>query len=230
MGGRAPNPNDPIAQQPKIISPMACWIIAETVGFVGHDRVIAAAVAMAESGGGNAHATHTNSNGTTDFGLWQINSVHADLFNQYDWAVPGDNGRMAHAVWQGAGGKWTPWATYPNAANLQMNKVIADIKSNGVKNPDTDSAQPYIANISDYVAQAVGDTLNQNVPGYQQLADITKFLSKLSNPKSWASVGFILLGGILLLVLAWKMLAADAIRAGNKVLKSPVGQAIKAVA
>lgn len=228
MTGRAPNPNDPIKNQADMISPFACWVIADSVGFKGHDRVIAAAVAMAESSG-NAHAIHINDNGTADYGLWQINSVHRDLFDQYDWTMPGDNGRMAYTVWQKAGGKWSPWATYPNAANLQMNKAVADIKSHGVSNPDSDSGSPYTASIADILTGAITQGVENSVPGVTQLEDISNFLTKISNPKSWASIGLVILGGILILIIAYKLLATDAIKAGEKVLNSPVGKAVRTV-
>jgi hypothetical protein len=80
-------------------------------GFVGTDLVVAVAVARAESGW-NPTATHLNSNGTTDYGLMQINSVHAALFGMGDWRDPAVNARMAFTVWQGSG--WGAWSTYTN--------------------------------------------------------------------------------------------------------------------
>src|SRR4051812_48178503 len=64
----------------------------------------AIAVALAESGG-NDQAMHKNSNGSTDFGLWQINSVHTDLLKKYTWNNAGDNTEMARQIWEGQGHK-----------------------------------------------------------------------------------------------------------------------------
>lgn len=80
---------------------------------------IAAAIAMAESGG-NTTATNNDSNGTVDRGLWQINSVHGDTQSTYD--VMG-NARAAVAI-SNQGQNWSPWVTYNNGryqAFLQTN-------------------------------------------------------------------------------------------------------------
>ena len=83
--------------------------VAAAAGFSGEDQPIAVAVAQAESGG-DPNATHLNGNGTTDFGLWQINSVHVALLAMGDWRDPAANARMAYAVWQQSG--WRAWSTY----------------------------------------------------------------------------------------------------------------------
>lgn len=71
---------------------------AQAAGFPAEQQVTAVAVAGAESGY-DPTATHLNADGSTDFGLWQINSVHHDLLTQGDWRDPAANARMALAVW-----------------------------------------------------------------------------------------------------------------------------------
>lgn len=71
---------------------------------------IAAAIAMAESGG-NTTATDQDSNGTVDRGLWQINSVHG---TQSTYDVMG-NARAAVAI-SSNGQNWSPWTTYTSGA------------------------------------------------------------------------------------------------------------------
>ncbi len=78
-------------------------------GFPADQLVTAVAVAGAESGW-NATAQHLNANGSTDFGLFQVNSVHADLLASGDWRDPRANARMAYSVWQSSG--WAAWTTY----------------------------------------------------------------------------------------------------------------------
>jgi Lysozyme like domain len=75
---------------------------------------IAAAIAMAESGG-NTTATDNDSNGTVDRGLWQINSVHGA---QSTYDVMG-NARAAIAI-SNNGTNWAPWTTYTNGAYRQF--------------------------------------------------------------------------------------------------------------
>lgn len=67
--------------------------------------VMAAAIAMAESGG-RSDATHTNSNGTVDRGLWQINSIHG----AQSTLDPMANARAAVSI-SSNGTNWRPWCT-----------------------------------------------------------------------------------------------------------------------
>lgn len=71
---------------------------------------IAAAIAEAESSG-NAGATNNDSNGSTDRGLWQINSSHGSQ-STYD---PLANARAAVAI-SSNGSNWSPWTTYKTGA------------------------------------------------------------------------------------------------------------------
>jgi hypothetical protein len=75
----------------------------------------AAAVAMAESGG-NTQAVDHDSDGSTDYGLWQINSVHG-----YDSARllsdPDYNAKAAVSVYSGSG--WGAWTTYTSGAYMK---------------------------------------------------------------------------------------------------------------
>jgi|SRR5215472_13718760 len=72
---------------------------------------IAAAIAMAESGG-DPNAQGHNSNGTTDYGLWQINSVNGA---NASYLNPDVNGKAAVRISRG-GTNWNPWTTYKNGA------------------------------------------------------------------------------------------------------------------
>ena len=76
-------------------------------------KAIAAAIAMAESGG-QQYATDNDSNGTQDRGYWQINSSHGSL-STFD---PLGNARAAISI-SSNGSNWTPWTTYTSGAYLQ---------------------------------------------------------------------------------------------------------------
>ena len=86
--------------------------LASGVGFPDPD--LAAAVAMAESGGFEGAV---GDNGTS-FGLWQI---HAPAHPEYDTALlqtPWYNAQAALAI--SSGGKdWEPWTTYGSGAYLK---------------------------------------------------------------------------------------------------------------
>lgn len=71
---------------------------------------IAAAIAMAESGG-NSTATCVDSNGSVDRGLWQINSVHGSQ-STYD---PMGNARAAISI-SNNGANFSAWTTYTSGA------------------------------------------------------------------------------------------------------------------
>jgi hypothetical protein len=75
---------------------------------------IAAAVAMAESGGRSSAENH-NTNGSIDRGLWQINSIHGAL-STFD--VRG-NAKAAVSI-SGNGRNWSPWVTYQTGAYRQF--------------------------------------------------------------------------------------------------------------
>ena len=71
---------------------------------------LAAEIAKAESSG-RQYASLYNTNGTTDRGYWQINSVHGSLSTFGAYA----NARSAVLI-SGNGTDWTPWTTYNTGA------------------------------------------------------------------------------------------------------------------
>lgn len=90
------------------------WIMAGGPGGLTAD--IAAAIALAESGG-QASATNPNdNNGTqTSWGLWQISlGNHSEPSS--NWANPLENARLAVGKYQGAGNSFSPWGTYVTGA------------------------------------------------------------------------------------------------------------------
>jgi hypothetical protein len=89
----------------------AVGALAYRAGFRGQDVNIAAAVARAESGW-NPKATNQNGNGSVDYGLMQINSIHEAILADGNWADPADNMKMAFTIWSDAGNSWGPWVTY----------------------------------------------------------------------------------------------------------------------
>lgn len=81
--------------------------------FPNNALIIATAIALAESGGQIA-VTHKNLNGSTDYGLWQINSVHTQ-FDTKKLLTAAYNAQAAYKI-SGAGADWTPWTTYNSGA------------------------------------------------------------------------------------------------------------------
>jgi hypothetical protein len=91
---------------------------ALNAGFRGDDLVTAVAIAHAESGW-DRDVTNLNTNGSTDYGLWQINSVHAALLAHGDWRDPGFNAAMAFQIWSDAHG-FSPWVTFWSGSYRQF--------------------------------------------------------------------------------------------------------------
>ncbi len=71
---------------------------------------MAAAIALAESSG-RQDATNHNTDGSTDRGYWQINSIHGAQ-STFD---PNANARSAIAI-SNNGASWGPWSTFNNGA------------------------------------------------------------------------------------------------------------------
>ena len=82
----------------------------ESAGGSSGAAFTAAEVAMAESGG-RQYATDNNSNGSTDRGYWQINSIHGSLSTYGAYA----NARAAVQI-SSNGTDWSPWVTYNTGA------------------------------------------------------------------------------------------------------------------
>jgi Lysozyme like domain len=93
------------------LSPSQLNKLADQAGWhsVG-ERNVAVAIARAESGGNPDARGGPNSNGTYDWGLWQINDVHHPTDAQkHD---PAANAALAYRIYLDAGKKFTPWSTY----------------------------------------------------------------------------------------------------------------------
>jgi hypothetical protein len=94
--------------------------LAKTAGFRGNGIVVAAAVAMAESQG-NPLSIDYDSNGTTDYGLWQINwPTHAGVLGIVDPTTlydPATNAEAAYVI-SDHGTNWRPWVTYQTGAEI----------------------------------------------------------------------------------------------------------------
>jgi lysozyme-like protein len=85
----------------------ALW---ESAGGSPGTAFTAAEIARAESAG-QQYATDNNSNGSTDRGYWQVNSIWGAL-STYD---PAGNARAAIQI-SGDGTNWSPWVTYNSGA------------------------------------------------------------------------------------------------------------------
>jgi Lysozyme like domain len=111
---------------------------AKRAGWTGVDLEVAVAVAGAESTWNPDALNDKNTNGSSDFGMWQINSVHATTLASGDWRDPYDNALMARRVWLEAGGSWRPWVTF-NTGAYRRHLLVAQ---EAVRGGDVAAVQP----------------------------------------------------------------------------------------
>jgi hypothetical protein len=169
---------------------------ASSAGFTGHDLTIAIAVALAESGG-DTTARHVNNNGSTDYGLWQINSIHSQILASGRWDDANSNAKMAHQIWHDAGNKWTPWATY----NSQRYRVYLTraISAQGGTNILPNIPAPSLPTL----------------PDLSPLMGLVQFVSDAGN---WRRVGIFLAGLVITFLGLWGIVkdtgTGQAIRSG----------------
>lgn len=97
-----------------VMSPASIAQVAQQAGFRGNAVNIAVAIAMAESSG-NSTATHLNTDGSTDYGLWQINSIHSQYSPQLLLSNPLYNATAAYQI-SSSGSNFHPWTTYETGA------------------------------------------------------------------------------------------------------------------
>lgn len=137
---------------------------ARQAGFPESAIPTAVAIAMAESSG-RADATHSNTNGSIDRGLMQINSIHSQLLSQYNWKDPLQNMQMAYQIWKDAGNSWTPWSTFNNGAYQQFTGIGQQAWNAAQSQYPIQPAalQPYQANTQMGLRTALVDTAQQYI-------------------------------------------------------------------
>jgi hypothetical protein len=76
--------------------------------------IYAVAIAKAESGWNVRKTSPKNRNGSYDYGLMQINSIHGDYNRTQLITSARYNAQAAFAIYKAAGRKFTPWVTWKN--------------------------------------------------------------------------------------------------------------------
>jgi|SoiMethySBSTD1v2_1073268.scaffolds.fasta_scaffold13508_13 hypothetical protein len=202
------------------ITPQQIAGYAAAAGFPPDQIQTATAVALAESGG-ETTATNRNSNGSTDYGLWQINTIHGQLLNQGDKFNPLDNAKMALTVYARAGNKWTPWTVYKTGAyQAQMNtaRMAASQPTPPVQNSGAGAA--ITANVGDTAINASVGASPSGALG--SIGSALEAFSKLTSGSLWLRIGAFVLGSCLIGFSLFRLSGAD------KLVGQAVGVAGKA--
>ena len=134
---------------------IAQW--AREAGFGESSLPMAVAIAHAESGGNASAVNNANSNGSSDYGLMQINSVHSDLLSKFNKFDPVDNMRMAYQISNG-GTNWKPWSTFNNGMVNQYLKTPTRVSGNL-------AVGGQVINVPTSVASNATSTLRANLVG-----------------------------------------------------------------
>lgn len=157
---------------------------AAAAGFAGNDIRTAVALAYAESNFSTL-VTHRNADGSTDYGEWQINSVHKQFgsFATNGWQNGQTNAKMAYSVYKAQG--FGAWSTYGGSRYLAGLTIFDEANGQGLVG---DLAQAAAGNAAPLAADyATGDS------------GVTDFITALENPHVWLRVAMVLVGGGLVL-------------------------------
>lgn len=161
-------------------------------GFKGDGLDIGAAVVMAESHG-NAKAHNTNTDGTIDRGLWQINSFwHREVSDACAYNA-GCATRAAFKISR-RGTDFSQWSTYTSGAWKQYYKG----KGGAAAASGVQSDSP-LGNADEVVTDAV-DSVGS------ALSQIAGYVSVLFQASTWFRIGKVVLGGVVLIVVAYQLL------------------------
>lgn len=176
-------------------------------GGSGGDRAkMAAAVAIAESGGRSDAKGGPNRDGSYDWGAWQINNGGPDMFDI--------NKCAKRAILMSANGSnWRPWCTAysDNACGTRGGKYMsAGSRAYDIFRKEVGSDIPLGPGPLD-PGSIAGDALGG-------VMDIPKFLSKLADGKTWVRATEIF-GGVILIVLGVVFMAKET-QAGKVALKA----------
>lgn len=176
----------------------------KAAGFTGTDIVTGVAIGMAESGG-KTDATNRNTNGTTDYGTWQINSIHRDALALGNWADINANAKMAKLVFDQSGHSWRPWVTFNTGAYRKF-------LSQGMTGAGNPAPTPDPINRGGQNVGNTGDSTN----------GIIGFFSFITDVHNWMRLGEFAAGMVLLLIGLWQLTGIDAGRVASTAAKVAV--------
>jgi hypothetical protein len=181
------------------VSPQQIAGYAVSAGFPPDQIATAVAVALAESGG-ETTATNRNSNGSTDYGLWQINTVHGALLNQGDKFNGADNAKMALTVYARAGNKWTPWSVYKSGTyRAQMGTgTLAAAKPIAPDNGPATAPSPTATPTADTSVIPAASPFDIFGPIGTALASLTSVVNRLTSGGLWLRIGSFMVGSLLI--------------------------------
>lgn len=202
------------------LSQSEIYSLAKSVGLTDARAKVAAAIAMAESGGDpNAHnATPPDDS----YGLWQINMIGGNgperrkqlgLATNDELYNPSTNAKAMKSISQD-GGNFNPWSTYTSQSyqKYMSNKVS-----------DQTGTPGWLKIISPVTAVIPGgNVISDTTQGITTIATaVAKTATWISNSQNWIRVGFIVGGAVV--TIAGLVMVVESTKAGRTITKAAAG-------
>jgi hypothetical protein len=198
------------------------YTLAKKAGLPDSSAKVAAAIAMAESGGDpNVHNTN-KSTGDDSYGLWQINmlgSMGPQRRKQFGILVDSqliDPTQNAHAMasLSQQGRSFAPWTTYTTTDATRSYKRF-------MGNTVTDTGKDYNQSI---LQQHTGISVPDPLSGLASIGDATtKTAHWISDSRNWIRVGYVA-GGTILVTGALIAITGDTKLGGLVMSATPPGR------
>lgn len=192
---------------------------ARGAGFAGTDLVRAVAIASLESGFKTDAVSKPNRNGTRDYGLWQINSVHKPT--QHNWSDPDVNAQLAYRVYSEAGRRFTPWTVYKNGSYLLVMPTAAAwvAASDSAAGKAIELAQGPVLGGVDAAEGAAGAVADVTSGVVSQAGDV---IEALGSQETWLRVAKVW-AGMLLVGIGVYLAARPQVRQAAQLVTKGVG-------
>lgn len=196
------------------------YSLAKSAGLSDGNAKIAAAIAMAESGGNpNAHnATPPDDS----YGLWQINMLGSmgtnrrfiyRLKSNSDLYDPATNARVMAAISQG-GRSFSAWTTYTRGTYKQyINNPVTSVSVPAAGGAYTDKSVPNAIGAAKDAVSGVTGLADLVVKANAALLSTGKWVS---NPSNWVRVGYVAGGGALIVITLYALINSTTV--GSKTI------------
>lgn len=198
-------------------TPVQVFLALRQNGASPAQAILWTAIAGAESGYDD-HATNTNKNGSTDYGMFQINSVHLasdgllagwSPDRLYDLVQNTEAARIVSRGWKDP----TQWTTYTSGSYKKFQPEAMRAAAVGAIGPSAVG----VGDPNDPVSQAIGGAVDVISAPLQAIQEVSKIWETLTTPQTWVRIGYFIGGGALVLIgvniLISKPLAATATKA-----------------
>lgn len=201
------------------LSARQIFALARDAGFSQGQAVTMTAIALAESGGETTAVNRSNSNGTIDVGLWQINSVHG--YSESAMKDPFQNAKAAKAIH--ARQSYGAWTVYKKGTyNKYLPEALKAAPSGGTSISSILSGLRTLASAGDDVAGAVPGQLAE-LTGAKAAMGALDLVARagtwITNPQNWLRIVYVVVGGALVvgaLVMVTKPIWEPGVKMGAK--------------